>query len=128
MHKIKKIIVISMMSIIFIVGGLFFLSLGSLGSETEDKIITISEYINPNNKYVILFQSVGEPWLFGPAKVKVTLLDDKRKEVDVISDSIKDDGGSATKNSIKVKWFDSYVEVVLFGCEQDDKTYRIDYN
>ena len=95
--------------------------------ETEYKLTTISHHTNPNNNYEILFQSVGEPFLFGPDKVKITLLDDEKKEIRVLSESISNDGGRAHEDNIKIKWFDNYVEITLSGSEQPDETYSIDY-
>lgn len=124
MNDTKKIILITIISIVLILGSFVFW----FKYETEYKLTTISEHTNPNNKYVILFQSVGEPFLFGPDKVKITLLDDNNKKVDVLINSISNDGGRAGKDSIRVEWFDDYVEITLSGCEQQDKTYRIDYS
>ena len=45
----------------------------------------------------------------------------------VISESISNDGARAHEDSIKINWFDDYVEITLSGCEQQDKTYSIDY-
>lgn len=95
--------------------------------ETEYKITTISEYTSPNNKYTIRFQSVGEPFLFGPDEVKITLLDYTKKKIQTISESISNDGAKACEGNIKVKWFDEYVEIILSGEQQQDETYKIDY-
>ena len=95
--------------------------------ETEYKLTTISRHTNPNNNYEILFQSIGEPFLFGPDDVKITLLDDKKKEIQILLKSISNDGAPSSESSIKVEWFDDYVEITLSGCEQQDETYRIDY-
>ena len=122
-NKVIKTILISIISVVLIFGSfvLWFIY------ETEYKLTTISQQTNPNNNYEILFQSVGEPFLFGPDKVKITLLDDKKKKVRVLSESISNDGGRAHEDNIKIKWFDDYVEITLSGSEQPDETYRIDY-
>lgn len=123
MNKIIKTILISIISVVIISSSfvLWFIY------ETEYKLTTISQYTSPNNNYEILFQSVGEPFLFGPDKVKITLLDDKGKEIRILSESISNDGGPSGEDSIKVKWFDQYVEITLSGSEQQDETYRMDY-
>lgn len=123
MNKVMKIILISIISVVLILSSfvLWFIY------ETEYKLTTISQHTNPNNNYEILSQSVGEPFLFGPDEVKITLLDDKKKEIGILSKSISNDGARASENSIKIKWFDDYVEITLSGDEQQDETYRIDY-
>ena len=122
-NKVLKTILISIISVVIILSS--FVSLFIY--ETEYKLTTISKHTNPNNNYKILFQSVGEPFLFGPDKVKITLLDDKKKKVRVLSESISNDGGRAHEDNIKIKWFDNYVEITLSGSEQQDETYSIDY-
>ena len=124
MKKIKNNVLISI-SVIFIIFGIFVFW---FEYTTEFKVTTISKYTNPNNNYTILFQSVGEPFLFGADEVKITLFNDKKKKVTTIHGGISNDGGRASESSIQVKWFNDYVEVILSGCEQKDEIYKIDYN
>lgn len=75
MKKVINNVLISIF-VIFIIFGIFVFWIKYI---TEYKVTTISQYKNPNNNYTILFQSVGEPFLFGADKVKITLFNDKKK-------------------------------------------------
>ncbi|MBS4804612.1 MAG: hypothetical protein KH005_06990 [Clostridium sp.] len=111
--------------VIFIILGIFIFW---FKYTTEFKVTNISQYTNPNNSYTILFQSVGEPFLFGSEEVKITLFDNKKKKVTIIHGDISNDGGRASESNIKIKWFNDYVEIILSGDEQKDEIYKIDYN
>ena len=123
MKRVKNNVLISIF-VIFIILGIFIFW---FKYTTEFKVTNISQYTNPNNSYTILFQSVGEPFLFGSEEVKITLFDNKKKKVTIIHGDISNDGGRASESNIKIKWFNDYVEIILSGDEQKDEIYKIDY-
>ena len=125
MRKVIKIILI-IVATIFVILGIFISCYIYI---TTIKVTNVSEYTNPTNKYTILFQAVGEPeWPFGKTKVKITLLDDNKKEIESFTYHISDDGAMAREENIDVKWFENYVEVTLSGSEQDDDIYKMYFN
>lgn len=124
MKRVKNNVLISIF-VIFIILGIFVFR---FKYTTEFKVRTISQYTNPNNNYTIMFQSVGEPFLFEPEEVKITLFDNKKKKITTIHGYISNDGGRARENNIQIKWFNDYVEITLSGDEQKDEIYKIDYN
>lgn len=127
MKKFKKImkIILSTIITIAIIGGIF---LGYFIYATTYKGTTISKSVNPDNKYTIKFQEVGEVFMFSPSKVRVTLLNNKGEKMNSISESIYNDGVNLSENNITVQWFNGYVEIILSGCEQANESYRLDFN
>lgn len=122
MKKVIKIILI-IIATIFVILGIFISYYIYI---TKIKVNNISEYTNPINKYTVLFQAVGEPeWPFGKTKVKITLLDDNKKEIESFTYHISDDGAMAREENIDVRWFENYVEVTMSGSEQDDDIYKM---
>ena len=95
---------------------------------TKFKIKDIAEIVNEESQYKVIFQEVGEPGFpFGSAKVKVTLVDSNNKLISSFKEYISNDGASARKNNINVNWNKDYVEIVLKGEEQEDKSYQLEY-
>ena len=93
------------------------------------KITDVTEFVNEENKYKIIFQAVGEPeWPFGRTKVKVTLVNSYNMKIKSFKEYIRDDGATASKYNIDVNWKDNYVEVILKGSEQKDDIHILKYN
>ncbi len=96
---------------------------------TKFKITDVTEFVNEENKYKIIFQAVGEPeWPFGRTKVKVTLVNSYNMKIKSFKEYIRDDGATASKYNIDVNWKDNYVEVILKGSEQKDDIHILKYN
>lgn len=122
---IKKTL-IAIVAIILIISGIF---IGWFKYVTDIKVTDISKYTNPDNNYTVLFQAIGTPeWPFGKTNVKITLLDNKNKKVETVPTSINHDGASATEDNIHVQWFEDFVEIILYGSNQDEEIFRIDFN
>lgn len=95
---------------------------------TKLRITDVSEYINKDNGYKVIFQAVGVPeWPFGTTKIRVTLVNSKNKKIEQFQEEISDDGAAARENNIEVKWYKNYVEIVLKGSEQEDSIHSIRY-
>lgn len=95
---------------------------------TKFRITDVTEFVNEENKYKIIFQAVGEPeWPFGRTKVKVTLMNSKNKKISSFEEYISDDGAVARECNIKVNWYEDYVEIVLMGSEQEDDIHQLKY-
>lgn len=96
---------------------------------TEPYVKDVSQYVNPVNNYKILFQTVGSPdWPFGKVDVRITLLNDKNKKVEIINTSLQNDGKTVKEENIAIRWFEQYVEVTLLSDEQEDDIHKIYYN
>lgn len=95
---------------------------------TELRITDVSEYINKENGYKVIFQAVGTPkWPFGETKVRVTVVNSRNKKIEQFQEEIGDDGASARESNIEIKWYENYVEVILKGGEQEDSIHTIKY-
>ncbi|MDF2588514.1 MAG: hypothetical protein K0S41_2355 [Anaerocolumna sp.] len=96
--------------------------------KTKIEVTNVSEYTNPANNYTVLLQAIGDPeWPFGKTKVKITLLDGNKKELESVIYFISDDGARASEKNVNVKWFDNYAEITISGSEQDDDVYKMYY-
>ena len=119
---IKKIGMVLLGIIIF-----FAITVGYFVYQIEFKKTTIAEFVNSENHYIIKFQEIGEPFLFGPSKVIVVLEDESGKDIDEIKDYISNDGSNLQKGNISVVWTDTGVEITLHGDEQEDKLHELQY-
>lgn len=96
---------------------------------TEPFVEDVAQYVNPANNYRILFQTVGSPdWPFGEVDVRIKLLNDKNKTIELINTSLQNDGKTAQEENISIKWFEQYVEVILLSDEQEDDIYHLYYH
>lgn len=129
-NKVKKTrnlivkIIVSVLIIAIFINVLLFLQ---LKYEMSWKKTKIAEYRNDDNGYTLLFEQKGEPFLFGPHTVKLTLSDEKGKKLTDLKAELSNDGAGINDNNARVKWCDNWVEVTLSGCEQKDKTYVLYY-
>lgn len=94
----------------------------------RSKNTNVIQFVDPITKYNISIKAIGEPkWPFGESKVKVTLFNNKKDTIKKIITSINNDGIMIRKDNVHVTWHDDYVEVILSGNEQDNKSYKINY-
>lgn len=125
MKKILKIIKNILLTIFAIIGILILLFIYI----TKYRITDVCEFTNPNEKYTVSFQAVGEPeWPFGRTKVRVTLLDKNNHRIESFTTHVHNDGATARKGNIKVEWFENYAQITLMGGEQDDDVHKMYYN
>ena len=75
--------------------------------------------------YEVLFQSIGEPgWPFGPSDGRL-VLKHGNNIVDKCDIRVYNDGKFLQEENWNVDWEDHYVQITLFGEEQDDAEYRL---
>lgn len=91
------------------------------------KTTTIAEFKNEQNGYAVIFQEVGETFLFGSSTVHIILEDEKGEKIDQIEDDINNDGKKLKSENISVDWGNMEVHVTLHGEEQQDELHIIKY-
>lgn len=92
------------------------------------KKTTCSTSSSPDGKYELILQEIGEPdWPFGSASGRLILMEGKN-EVSQTDFELHNDGGKISGSSWKVTWFETYVEVILSGEEQEDKPVILYFN
>lgn len=91
------------------------------------KKTAIAVYDNTTTGYTVLFEQIGVPFLFGTHNVKITLKNERGKEIDHIDATIANDGATLYESNVVVVWEDNMVKVILKGCEQKDETYEFYY-
>ena len=95
--------------------------------QTERKPITITEFENSEIGYILQFQEIGEPSLFGPSEVRIVLKNGNGKKLHQIETYIYNDGKNLSDENISVMWEETQVIVILDGEEQQEKSYAIEY-
>lgn len=124
MKKWKKIILGFVLTIFVIIT----LLIGIFIYITKFKLKDISQHINEDKGYCVIFQQIGEPdFPFGATSVKVTLFDKNNKKIETVKKKIFDDGATASENKIKVEWLEDYVQITLMGSEQNDSITKMHY-
>ena len=123
-RKVKKVfkviinIVLSFILITLIIIGIFFYILNCR--------VTYVDEANYDH-YSIVFEEIGEPFLFGSATGRITLKDHdhiiQREKMDVAND-----GARISKNNWMVEWKDAYVLVTIFQDEGLTIEYTIYYD
>ena len=92
------------------------------------KINPVDVSSSPDGAYELSFQQVGQPdWPFGYTHVRLVLQKGKEKVITKSLD-IADDGGNASANNWNVKWKDDSVEVSIYGDEQFDVLYTLNFD
>ena len=91
------------------------------------KRTSIAVYENDENGYRIVFEEIGEAFTFGPSHVRITLKDEKGKEVNFVDTHISNDGARLYEENAQVLWEDDKVQITLIGCEQEDEIIEFDY-
>ena len=95
--------------------------------QTERKPTTITEFENSEIGYILQFQEIGEPSLFGPSEVRIVLKNGNGKKLHQIETYISNDGKNLSDENISVMWEETQVIVILDGEEQQEKSYAIEY-
>lgn len=72
---------------------------------------------SPDGKYVFVLSQVGSPgWPFGPVKAQIEVRSPKGKRMDRESIVVHTDGGRLSRYNIeKIRWYDTFLEVVCRG-------------
>ena len=91
------------------------------------KIETKDQSDSPDGAYTLLLQSVGTPFFFGPSNGRL-LLEKNGKKVTSYRYILYEDGKVIRPESWQVSWEEEYVEVQLFGEEQNDVQVRLFYD
>ena len=97
------------------------------GYEMEWKRTTIAEFENKSTGYKVIFQELGITVFFGKSDVRVALVDSNGRTVGEIKDSIANDGGKLDEENISVVWQSDGVEITLYGEEQENRSYKLEY-
>ncbi len=94
------------------------------------EINNISTSVSPNGKYEAILQQVGDPdWPFGSTSLKVIIKNiETNKNIDVIESSVADDGSNLFEKNWEVVWYDTDVDIILKGSEQQDAIHTIQLN
>lgn len=126
MEMIKKILKIAALIILLLVliVAIFF---GLLIYVLRYKIETKDQSESPDGAYTLFLQSVGTPFFFGPSNGRL-LLEEDGKKVSLYRFTLYDDGKVIRPESWQVFWKEEYVEVLLFGEEQNDVQVRLFYD
>ena len=97
---------------------------------SAEEVTEISTYKSSDGEYLLVFEQIGEiAGPFGPADVRLTLINHTGEMIDRVSDRIHNDGGNAGKhNVVSVSWNHDAVVVILRGEEMQDKEVAIPYN
>ena len=91
------------------------------------KKTTIAEYTNYDNSYTVVFEQVGDAFLFGPHKAKVTLRDARGRKVASAVTTIYNDGGYLSKWNADVVWETDRARITIRGAEQEDEVIELYY-
>lgn len=92
------------------------------------KINPVDTSTSPDGTYELSFQQVGDPdFPFGYTHARLVL---KNGGSTVIKRSfdIADDGANASENNWNVNWKDNSVEVIIYGDEQNDVLYTLNFD
>ena len=94
------------------------------------EIKNISTSVSPNGKYEAILQQVGDPvWPFGSTSLKVVIKNiETNKNIDVIESSVSDDGSNLFDKNWEVVWYDTDVDIILKGSEQQDAIHTVQLN
>lgn len=96
-----------------------------LGYQMEWKQTTIAIYDNAETGHRVVFQEIGETFLFGPSKVEICLEDETGKALDAVTARIYNDGSNLDNGNLTVKWTDGGVQIILHGDEQEDEIHEL---
>ena len=121
MNKAVKSIIV-LISGIFLIGAVF---LFGFEYEINYKLTEIATFQNEETGNAIIFQEKGSPFLFGPAEVKINLVNADGECVDDFTSTIQNDGAALQKDNVEVNWYPDYVEVILSGEEQQDEIHQL---
>ena len=97
---------------------------------SSEEVTEIATYKSSDGEYLLVFEQIGEiAGPFGPADVRMTLINHTGEMIDRVSDQIFNDGGNAGKhNVVSVSWNHEAVVVILRGSEMKDKEVVIQYH
>lgn len=101
---------------------------GSFVYVTRYKINPVDTSTSPDGTYELSFQQVGDPdFPFGYTHARLVL---KNGRTTVIKRSfdIADDGANAGANNWNVNWKEDSVEVIIYGDEQSDILYILNFD
>lgn len=104
------------------------LVLGTFAYVIHYRIRLVDASASPDGAYEILFQQVGDPeFPFGRTHARLVLRKGNRT---VIKKSIEiaDDGTNASPNNWDVRWEEASVEVMIYGDEQYDVQYTLNFD
>lgn len=97
--------------------------IGGLTYVSKYKIADIDASVSPDGRYVLAFQSVGEPdFPFGASHARIVLKDGKRKIAEYRFD-VANDGALLFPENWAVTWWPDCVTAVVSGDEQDNAAY-----
>ena len=88
---------------------------------------TIAEYTNDDNGYTVVFAQVGDAFLFGPHKAKVTLKDARGRKVASAVTTIYNDGAYLRQWNADVVWEADCARITIRGAEQEDEVIELYY-
>lgn len=125
---IKKTALRVILGIIATITLLLAFLLGSLIYIMRYKINLVDTSTSPDGTYELLFQQVGDPdFPFGYTHARLILKNGSNTVIKKSFD-IADDGTNASKNNWDVSWKDTSVEVVIYGDEQNDVQYILNFD
>ena len=120
---ILKIVIALLLVIVLAIGMLsFYLTYAMNWKKT-----TIAEYTNDDNGYTVVFAQVGDAFLFGPHKAKVTLKDARGRKVASAVTTIYNDGAYLRQWNADVVWEADCARITIRGAEQEDEVIELYY-
>ncbi len=121
--KIKKPVVRGLLGILAVINIMIAFSVGIFTYDTKYKIHEVAASTSFDEKYVLLFQQVGDPdWPFGHTHARL-VLKSGTESIAKFSFDIANDGGNAHPDMWQVTWKEDRVEAVISGEEQNDNQY-----
>lgn len=86
----------------------------------EWRVVTVDTERSNDGAYELKLQTVGEPFLFGPAPGRIVLKSDD-KVITKIDFKIYNDGASFDESAWSVLWYEDRAKITLSGSEQGDR-------
>lgn len=122
--NVKVILLMVSIAVACIMGGCSFDFMSS------EEVTEIATYKSSDGEYLLVFEQIGEiAGPFGPADVRMTLINHTGEMINRVSAQIFNDGGNAGKHNVaSVSWNHDAVVVILRGSEMKDKEVVIPYH
>jgi len=108
-----------------LIAGLIIILICSFTYTTRYKLTEVTTSNSPDDKKTLVVYMVGEPdWPFGATHCRFDLYVNNSKIVKKPF-TLLDDGSTAGYDNFKISWNEEYVDLWVFGSEQEDEVYRI---
>lgn len=123
MKRVVKII-IAIIGAVVLLGAVL---IGVFVYQLNYAIETVDEVHSKDHGYTLILQSIGSPFLFGPADGRL-LLEKGNRKIAVEKFTLYDDGGAIRPEIWQVTWGTTDVQVCITGSEQPDELITLGYD